>query len=75
MARRVAGLTYVDVFGQQLVGHAVFVDNVVVHAGAGGRRSEKESEQSGIVRQYSCLPISSLKVLQLTLHGRRQRAS
>lgn len=55
MAREVAGPTYVDVFGQQLVRHSVFVDDIVVHAGAGGRCSEQESEQSSIASQHDFL--------------------
>jgi hypothetical protein len=39
--------TYVDVFGQELVGHAVFVDDIVVHAGAGSGRACEETEESG----------------------------
>jgi hypothetical protein len=39
-------LTYVDVFGQELVRHAVFVNDVVVHARAGCCRTEKETEQA-----------------------------
>lgn len=48
MAREMAGPTYVDVFRQQLVRNTVFVDDIIVHAGAGGCRSEKESKQSGM---------------------------
>jgi hypothetical protein len=38
--------TYVDILGQELVRYAVFVDDIVVHAGAGSRRSGEETEQS-----------------------------
>jgi hypothetical protein len=31
--------TYVDIFGQELVGNAVFVDDIVIHAGAGRGRA------------------------------------
>jgi hypothetical protein len=39
--------TYIDVFGQELVGHAVFIDDIVVHAGAGCGRACEETEESG----------------------------
>jgi hypothetical protein len=39
--------TYIDVFGQELVGHAVFVDDIVVHARAGCGRACEETEESG----------------------------
>ena len=38
--------TYVNVFGQELVGNPVLVNDIVVHARAGCRRTEKESKQS-----------------------------
>lgn len=38
--------TYVNVFGQELVGNTVLVNDIVVHARAGCRRTEKESEKS-----------------------------
>jgi hypothetical protein len=38
--------TYVDVFGQELVGNAVLVDDIIVHAGSRGRRTEEETEES-----------------------------
>lgn len=38
--------TYVDIFSQELVRNAVLVDDIVVHAGARRRRTEKEAEQS-----------------------------
>lgn len=39
-------LQRIDVLGEQLVADAVLVDNVVVHAGAGGRGTEQEAEES-----------------------------
>jgi len=38
--------TYVDILGQKLVRYAVLVDDIVVHAGAGSRRSGEETKQS-----------------------------
>lgn len=39
-------VTYVDVLGQQFVGHSVLVEDVVVCAGAGECGAEKEAEHS-----------------------------
>jgi hypothetical protein len=38
--------TYVDVLGQKLVRNAVFVDDIVVHAGAGRGCTCEETEQA-----------------------------
>lgn len=40
------GMTYVNVFGEELVGNAVFVNDIVVHACAGRGRTEEEAEES-----------------------------
>jgi hypothetical protein len=50
-ARERSRPTYVDILSQQLVRNAVFVDDIVVHAGAGGRRAEEESKQSSMSSQ------------------------
>lgn len=41
-------LQRVNVLGEQLVADAVLVDNIVVHAGAGGRGAEEETKESVI---------------------------
>jgi hypothetical protein len=41
------GQTYVDVFGQELVRYAVFINDIVVHAGAGRGCTGEEAEESG----------------------------
>jgi hypothetical protein len=51
--------TYVDILGQKLVGDAVLIDNIVVHAGACGRSAEKEAEQSDIPQILAFVPIST----------------
>lgn len=40
--------TYVDVLRQKLVRYAVFVNDIVVHAGAGACRTKEETEESEI---------------------------
>ena len=40
-------ITYVDVFGQQLVGHFVLVQDVVVDACAGECGTEEETKEAG----------------------------
>lgn len=47
--------TYIDVLGQKLVRYAVFVDDIVVHAGAGSCRTHEETEKSGSIQL--CCPI------------------
>ncbi len=39
-------VTYVDILGQQFVGHSVLVENIVVCASAGERGAEQEAEHS-----------------------------
>lgn len=39
-------MTYVDIFGQELIRDAVFIDDIVVHASAGRRRTEEEAEKT-----------------------------
>jgi hypothetical protein len=39
-------MTYIDVLSQKFIRDAVLVNDIIVHAGAGGRRSEEEAEQS-----------------------------
>jgi len=39
-------MTYIDILSQKLIRDAVFVNDIVVHAGAGSRRSEEETEES-----------------------------
>lgn len=41
--------TYIDVLGQQLVGHAVFLENVVVGAISRSRGAEEEAEEAGSI--------------------------
>jgi len=41
---RLNALTYVDVLGQELVGHFVLVEDVVVNKCAGNTTAEKEAE-------------------------------
>ncbi len=40
-------VTYIDVLGQQLVGHFVLVQDVVVDGGAGDGGSKEKAEHSG----------------------------
>jgi hypothetical protein len=59
---------YVDVFGQELVGNAVFIDDIVVHAGAGCCRTEKETEES-VCRSAECVPASALNPVYCVPHS------
>ena len=63
-------LTYIDVFRQHLVGHAVLVEDVVVGAVGGGSRTEKEAEHSKDC-QLQC---AHRKSERLTLHEMRRPA-
>lgn len=39
-------MTYIDILSQKLIRDAVFVDDIVVHAGTGSCRSEEEAKES-----------------------------
>jgi hypothetical protein len=60
--------TYIDIFCQKLVRDAVFVNDIVVHAGAGGCRAEEETEKSGLMLgTFSLYAVDRFEALLLLL--------
>lgn len=45
--RYLNAVTYVNIFCQQLIGHSVFVEDVVVDRGTAKSRSSQESKEPG----------------------------